>query len=51
MEEGESLFVEEYKLGPTEYPVHTLFFREAGLKLPLWPLLVDFLRFNRLMLR
>lgn len=50
MAEGENHFKEEYKLGPIEYHVHTLFFREVGLKLPLWPLLVDFLIFTHLML-
>lgn len=33
--EGENLLEEEYKLGPNDYPVHTSFFREAGLRLPL----------------
>lgn len=33
--EGENLLEEEYKLGLNDYPVHTSFFREVGLRLPL----------------
>lgn len=50
MMEGENLFKEEYKLGPNDYPDHTSFFRETGLQLPLWPLLVNFLRYTNLTL-
>lgn len=46
----ENPFDEEYKLGPKEYPIHISFFREAGLWLPLWPFLVDFLRRTHLTL-
>lgn len=35
-------FEGEYKLSPKDYSIHTSFFREAGIWLPLWPLLVDF---------
>ena len=37
-------------MGPKDYPIHTSFFREAGLQLSLWPLLVDFLRCTHLTL-
>lgn len=46
----ENLFVEEYKLGPKDYPIHTSLFKEVGIRLPLWPLLVDFLRCTHLTL-
>ena len=50
MPEGENPFDPTFPLNPTEYPIHTSFFKEAGLQLPLWPLLVDFLRCTKLVL-
>jgi len=48
--EGENPYDPTYPLGPNDYPIHTSFFKEAGLRLPLWPLLVDFLRCTKLVL-
>lgn len=42
--EGENPFSAIYELGPKDNQIHTSFFREASLRLPLWPLLIDFLR-------
>lgn len=50
IEEDVNPFSEQYKLGPNEYPVHISFFKEGGLRLPLWPLLVDFIRCTNLTL-
>lgn len=50
MRANENLLVEKYKLGPKDYPIHTFFFKDAGLWLPLWPLLVYFLKCKHLAL-
>lgn len=43
---NENPFIEEWKLGPNDYPIHTSLFNEAGLRLPLWPVMVDFIRYT-----
>lgn len=50
MAKGKNLFEKEYKLGPTDYPVHTSFSKEVVPIMPLWPLLVDFFIFTCLTL-
>ena len=47
---GEDPLSATYELGPKDYPINTTFFREVGLQLPLWPLLVDFLMCTHVML-
>ena len=39
-----------YNLGPKDYPIHISFFKQSDLWLPLWHLLVDFLRCTHLKL-
>ena len=52
LREGENPFfgAGKDKLGPKECPIHISFFKEAGLRLHFWPLLVDFLIYTKFVL-